>query len=86
MWVCAPSMLCTRTSVMSRVGVGRGDAVGAGVVGAAVVDVVARGHQVRGAELMIEARHDDVAVQAVGAGADEVVGVGRGCPRGSAAG
>ena len=36
-------------------GIGRRDAVGAGVVGAAVVDVVARGEQVGGAELVIQA-------------------------------
>ena len=58
--------------------VGGGDAVSAAVVGVGVVDVVARGHHVGGAELVVETPDHDVAVKHIAAAAGEVVGVGGG--------
>src|SRR5262249_53424561 len=58
--------------------IGGGGPVGAAGIGAGVVDVVARGDEVGGAKLMVEAADDDVAIEDIAAAADEVVGVGRG--------
>src|SRR3954452_5882938 len=60
------------------IGVGGGNAVGAAVIGTAVVDVVARGKQVGGAELVVQLSDDDVAIEAVGAAADVVIGISQG--------
>ena len=44
-------------------GVGRRIAVGAGLVGAAVVDVVAGGHLIGRVDLVVQPGHEDVAIE-----------------------
>src|SRR4029079_1207779 len=60
------------------VGVRLGNPVGTAAIGIAVIDVVARGCQVRRPDLMIQASDNDVAIELVGAAAYEIVRVGDG--------
>ena len=55
--------------------VGLGYPVGARAVRVGVIDVVAGGRQIEGAELMVQTAQDDVSMQGVGAAAHVIVGV-----------